>query len=86
MALEKKTWRWEKEAWCSAMLKGAGGNTNINTKFHKNISSGFQSYSADTILLLKYSKGHKSIKNVQGVPILVLCTSSDGIKYLYQVS
>ena len=34
----------------------------------------------------KISKGHNSVKNVGGVTILVLCTSSDNDLYLYKVS
>ena len=37
------------------------------------------------ISLLKFSKGHNSVKNVGGVMVLVLCKSSDGALYLYQV-
>ena len=46
----------------------------------------FQSYSANTISLLKFSKGHNSIKNVDGVTPLNLCISSDDALYLYQLS
>ena len=38
------------------------------------------------IFLRKISKGHNSIKNVGGVSVLVLCTSSDDGLFLYQVS
>ena len=31
----------------------------------------------------KISKGHNSIKNVDGVTVLFLCTLSDGGLYLY---
>ena len=34
----------------------------------------------------KNSKGHNSIRNVDGVTILILCTSSDDGSYLYKVS
>ena len=34
----------------------------------------------------KISKRHNSIKNVGGVTVLVLCTSSDGGLYSYKVS
>ena len=34
----------------------------------------------------KISKGHNSVKNVGGVTILFLCTSSDGGLYLKKVS
>ena len=41
----------------------------------------------DTISLLKYSKGHNSVINVGGVPVLNLRRFSDGASYfLYQVS
>ena len=36
--------------------------------------------------MVKFSKGHNSVKNVDGVIVLVLCTSSDDTLYLYQVS
>ena len=32
------------------------------------------------------SKGHNSVKNVGGVTVLFLCTSSDGGLYLYNIS
>ena len=31
------------------------------------------------------SKGHNSVKNVVGVTVLILCTSSDDGFYLYKV-
>ena len=34
----------------------------------------------------KFSKGHNAIKHVDGVTVLVLCTSSDGGLYLYKIS
>ena len=34
----------------------------------------------------KISKGHNSVKIVDGMLVLVLCTSSDDGLYLYQVS
>ena len=36
--------------------------------------------------MVKFSKGHNFVKNVGGVTVLVLCTSSDNALYLYQVS
>ena len=45
----------------------------ICTKFNKKYSS----YRADMIFIGKISKGHNSVKNVGGVRVLVLCTSSD---------
>ena len=46
----------------------------------------YQSYQADTISILKISKGNNSAKNVGGVTVLDLCTSSDHALYLCQVS
>ena len=37
------------------------------------------------ICILKFTKGHNSIKSVGGVTVLVLFTSSDNALYLYQV-
>ena len=38
------------------------------------------------IFMGNFSKGHNSVKNVGGVTIFVLCTSSDNGLYLYKVS
>ena len=38
------------------------------------------------IFIRKISKGHISVKNVGGVSVLDLCTSSDDSLYLYKVS
>ena len=46
----------------------------------------FKSFREDTIFIGKISKGHISVKNVGGVSILLLCTSSDGGLYLYKIS
>ena len=46
----------------------------------------YQSYRADTISILKISKGNNSAKNVGGVRVVNLCTSSDHALYLCQVS
>ena len=46
----------------------------------------YQSYSADTIFILKISKGNNSTKNVRGVNVVNLCTSSGHALYLCQVS
>ena len=37
------------------------------------------------IFIAKVSKGHNSVKNVGGVMVLFLCTSSDSGLYLNQV-
>ena len=36
----------------------------------------YQSYRADTLSILKISKGNNSAKNVDGVTVVNLCTSS----------
>ena len=54
----------------------------ISTKFHENILHGMKFIERTG----KISKGHNSVKNVGGVSVLVLCTSSDDGLYLYQVS
>ena len=41
---------------------------------------------ADAILIGKFSKGPNSVRNVDGVTVLFLCTSSDCDLYLYKVS
>ena len=46
----------------------------------------YQSYRADTISILKISKGNNSAKNVGGVNVVHLCTSSGHALYLCQVS
>ena len=46
----------------------------------------YQSYRADTISIPKISKGNNSIKNVGGVTVVNLCTSSDHALHLCQVS
>ena len=45
----------------------------------------YQSYRADTISILKISKGDNSAKNVGGVTVFNLCTSSGHALYFYQV-
>ena len=45
----------------------------------------YQSYRADTISILKITKGNNSAKNVGGVTVFYLCTSSSHTIYFYQV-
>ena len=45
----------------------------------------YQSYRADTISIRKISKGNNSAKNVGGVKVVDLCTSSGHALYFYQV-
>ena len=56
----------------------------ISTKFCEIISNGI-SYRADTISILKITKGNNSAKNVGGVTVVDLCTSSGHALYFYQV-
>ena len=46
----------------------------------------YQSYRADTISIRKISKGNNSAKNIGGVNVVNLCTSSGHALYLSQVS
>ena len=45
----------------------------------------YQSYRADTISILKITKGNNSAKNVGGVTVVNLCMSSGHALYFYQV-
>ena len=45
----------------------------------------YQSYRADTISILKITKGNNSAKNVGGVTVVYLCTSTGHALYFYQV-
>ena len=58
----------------------------ISIKFCEIISNGIKVKAADTISILKISKGNNSAKNVGGVTVVNLCMSSDHGLYLYQVS
>ena len=51
----------------------------------RNYLKRYQSYRADTISILKISKGHNSAKNVGGVTVVYLCTSSGHALYFYHV-
>ena len=53
----------------------------ISTKFCEIISNG--SYRVDTISILKIKKGINSAKNVGGVTIVYLCTSSGHALYFF---
>ena len=56
------------------------------TKFHENILDGIKVIEQTRFSKEKNSKGHYSVKNVDGVTIPCLCTSSDDGLYLYKVS
>ena len=55
----------------------------ISTKFCEIISNGINR--AGTISIPKISKGNNSAKNVGGVTVVNLCTSSDHALHLCQV-
>ena len=51
----------------------------------RNYLKRYQSYRADTISILKITKGNNSAKNVGGVTVVKLCTSSGHALYFYHV-
>ena len=57
----------------------------ICAKFHEIILKWYQSYRVDTISIRKITKGNNSAKNVGGVTVVHLCTSSGHALYFYQV-
>ena len=52
----------------------------------RNYLKRYRSYRADTISILKITKGNNSAKNVGGVTVVNLCTLSGHALYLCQVS
>ena len=58
----------------------------MSTKFYEIILNCIKSYRADTISILKITKGHNPAKNVVGPTVVNLCTSSGHALYLFQVS
>ena len=58
----------------------------ICTRFRENILDGIKVMERTRVSLKKISKGHISVKYVDGVTVLFLCTLSDGGLYLYKVS
>ena len=57
----------------------------ISTKFCKIISNGIKVIERTRFLYWKISKGNNSAKNVDGVTVVDLCTSSGHALYFYQV-
>ena len=55
----------------------------ICTKFHENTLDGIKVI--ERIFIAKIWKGHNSVKNVDGIKVLFLSTSSDGGLYFYKV-
>ena len=56
----------------------------ISTKFCEIISNGIKVIEWTTISILKITKGNNSAKNVGGVTVVNLCTSSGHALYFYQ--
>ena len=59
--------------------------TCICYKFHENILNGNRVMEQHDFHTKKFLKGHNTVKNVGGVSVLVLCTSSDDGLYLLQL-
>ena len=57
----------------------------ISTKFCEIISNGFKVIERTRISILKITKGNNSAKNLGGVTVVDLCTSSGHALYFYQV-
>ena len=67
----------------------------ICTKYHENILDSMEViercplyyfHTVENIFIAKTSKGHNSVKDVDGVTVLFLCTWSDDGLYFYKVS
>ena len=52
---------------------------------YQDLCKGLRSHCAGTISIVKFGKGHNSVKNLDGVMVLVLCMFLDAL-YLYQDS
>ena len=57
----------------------------ISTMLLGNYLERYQSYRADTLSILKITKGNNSAKNVGGVTIVNICMSFGHALYFYQV-
>ena len=57
----------------------------ISTKFHEIILNGIKVIERTRFLYIKITKGNNSAKNVGGVTVFYLCTSSGHALYFYQV-
>ena len=82
--------------WSNCSAKNACGATDFNLctssdhalYFYQilwNYLERYQSYRVDRISILKITKGNNSAKNVGGVTVVNLCTSSGHALYFYQV-
>ena len=58
----------------------------IFTKFHENILAGFKAIEQTQFSYEKFQMAIIPPKNLGGVSVLILCTSSDDDSYLYQDS
>ena len=61
------------------------GHASYLCQVPSNYLERYQSYTADTISIRKITKGNNSAKNVGGVTLVNLCTSSCHAIYFYQV-
>ena len=59
---------------------------HICTMFHENISTVSELLRGYDFQYSKFPKGLNSIKDVGGVMVLDICTSSNDVLYLYKVS
>ena len=66
-------------------LCSLSGHTLYFYKVLWNYLKRYQSYRADTISILKITKGNNSAQNVDGLNVVNLCTSSGHALYFYQV-
>ena len=64
----------------------SSGHASYFYQVSSNFLEQYQSYRADIISILKITKGNNSAKNVGGVNVVNLCTSSGHALYLCQVS
>ena len=94
--IERTGFLYGKLQWGNNSAKNVGGVTVVNLctssghalYFYQvllNYLKRYQSYRADTISILKITKGNNSAKNVGGVDVVNLCTSSGHALYFYQV-
>ena len=67
-------------------LRMSSGHALYLCRVSWNYLEQYQSYRADTISIRKITKGINSAKNVGGVTVVYLCTSSGHALYLCQVS
>ena len=66
-------------------LCSSSGHALYFYQVSRNYLEQYQSYRADTISILKITKGNNSAKKVGEVTVVDLCTSSSHALYFYQV-